>query len=69
MRGSLTFKVDPTTNGILIKADLYEMTDLDILKVASALQEQAFKLQLTLIKKGMEKEEVSRIIAPNNGVK
>lgn len=66
MRGSLTFKVTPDQQ-IRIDASLYELTDLDILKVSSALNEQALKLQLTLIKKQMERAEVSRIIQPNNG--
>lgn len=67
MRGSLTFRVTPEQE-IRIDASLYELTDIDVLKIASALNEQALKLQFTLIKKQLERAEVSRIIQPNNGV-
>ena len=40
-----------TTQGIQCRADLYEMTDLDLIRIATALQEQAFKLQMTFLKK------------------
>jgi len=61
MRGSLTFHITPDQQ-IQVKADLYELTDLDILRVSTALNEQAFQLQLTLIKKQVEKLEAKRII-------
>ena len=62
MRGSLTFKVDPTTQAILVKADMYEMTDFDLLRLATALQEQSFKLQCSLIAKTMKQLEDKKII-------
>lgn len=62
MRGSLTFLVAPD-NQIQCKADLYEMTDFDLLRISTALQEQAFGLQLKLIKKSIAQTEAKKIIS------
>ena len=62
MRGSLTFKVHLTTQAIQCQADLYEMTDFDLLRLSTALNEQAFKLQMTLIQKSVEKLKAQQVI-------
>lgn len=62
MRGSLTFSPDLNTGGILCKADLYEMSEQDMLKLAAAMTEQAAVLQMTLLKKLADKDQANRII-------
>lgn len=62
MRGSLTFSPDIATGGIQCRADLYEMSEQDMLKLAAAMTEQAAVLQMTLLKKLAEKDQASRII-------
>ena len=47
---------------IQCKADLYEMTDFDLLRIATALNEQALKLQMTIIQKKVKEAESKRII-------
>ena len=61
MRGSLTFRVLPTQE-IQVQADLYEMTEFDLLRVATALNEQSFKLMISVLKKRVELSESKRII-------
>ena len=61
MRGSLTFKVTPN-QAIQCVADLYEMTEFDLFRVATALTEQAFKLQMTAIQKTVEKSKQQKAI-------
>ena len=61
MRGSLTFKVTPD-QAIQCHADLYEMTEFDLFRVATALTEQAFKLQMTAIQKTVEKSKQQKAI-------
>ena len=70
MRGQLTFRITPDQQ-IRIEADIVEMTEFDLLRVATALTEQAFKLQLSLVKRAVQQseakkviEEASRIIKP-----
>ena len=67
MRGSLTFSIQPGTQAIQCKADLYEMTDTDLIRIATALQEQSFKLQMTFLeKKVKELQSKQAIIAASN---
>ena len=54
MRGSLTFTVLPN-QAIQCNANLYEMSEFDLFRVATALTEQAFKLQMAAIQKTVEK--------------
>ena len=74
MRGSLTFSIVPGTQDIQCKADLYEMTDTDLIRIATALQEQSFKLQMSFLQKKVEEAKakqaiiaVSHLIRPENG--
>mgnify|MGYP001577115966 CR=1 FL=1 len=69
MRGSLIFQIVPGTQVIQCKADLYEMTDFDLLRISAALQEQAFKLQMTIIKKKVEEAEAKKIIQVASNLK
>jgi transcription initiation factor TFIIIB Brf1 subunit/transcription initiation factor TFIIB len=62
VRGSLSFQITPDQQ-IKVSADLYELTDLDILRISTALTEQVLNLQLTLIKKTVEKLETKKIVA------
>ena len=62
MRGTFTFSPDLATGGINCKADLYEMTQQDLLKLCAAMTEQALVIQTTLLKKLAEKDQASRII-------
>ena len=61
MRGSFTFRVLPDQQ-IQCQADLYEMTEFDLIRVATALTEQAFKLQMASIQKTVEKMKSRQII-------
>lgn len=62
MKGSLTFEVDPLTQAIKCKADLTEMTQFDLLRIATALNEQSFKLLMSLIAKKVEEAQSQRTI-------
>jgi hypothetical protein len=61
MRGSLTFKILPDQS-IQCDADLYELTEFDLFRVATALTEQAFKLELSAIAKVVEKSKQVKLI-------
>lgn len=62
MRGSLTFKVNPSTQAIACVADLYEMTEFDLIRIATALNEQSFKLLLSVLKKRVEQAQTKQVI-------
>lgn len=62
MKGSLTFKIDPVTQAIQVNADLYEMTEFDLIRIATALNEQSFKLMLSIIQKRVELAQSKKII-------
>lgn len=62
MKGALHFEVDPLTQNIQVKADLTEMTDFDLLRIATALSEQSFKILILLIQKKVKEAEVKQII-------
>ena len=61
MRGSLTFKILPN-QAIQCDASLYEMSEFDLFRVATALTEQAFKLQMAAIQKTVEKSKNIQLI-------
>lgn len=61
MRGSLTFSVT-SDQQIQCNADLYELTEFDLVRIATALTEQAFKLQLSAIQKIVEKSKTQKVI-------
>ena len=61
MRGSLTFNVLPN-QAIQCNANLYEMSEFDLFRVATALTEQAFKLQMAAIQKTVEKSKNIQLI-------
>ena len=61
MKGSLTFSILPDQQ-IQCKADLYEMTEFDLIRLSTALTEQAFKLQMSLIAKKVEQAKSKQII-------
>ena len=62
MKGTLTFSVDPLTQNIQVEAHLTEMTEFDLLRISTALTEQAFKLQMSLIAKKVKEAESRQII-------
>ena len=61
MRGNLTFSVLPNQE-IECKAELYEVSEFDLLRFATALTEQAFKLQMSLIAKKVEAAKAKQVI-------
>ena len=61
MRGKLTFSVLPNQE-IECKAELYEVSEFDLLRFATALTEQAFKLQMSLIAKKVEAAKAKQVI-------
>ena len=63
VRGSLIFQVNIATQAIQVKADLYEMTEFDLLRMATALNEQSFKLLMSVLKKKAEEIEQKRIVS------
>ena len=61
MRGQLTFRITPDQQ-IRIEADIVEMTEFDVLRVATALTEQAFKLQMSLVKRAVDQAKAKQVI-------
>lgn len=61
MRGQLTFRVTPDQK-IQIEADIVEATEFDLLRVATALTEQAFKLQMSLVKRAVDQAKAKQVI-------
>lgn len=61
MRGQLTFRITPDQQ-IRIEADIVEMTEFDLLRVATALTEKAFKLQLSLVKRAVDQAKAKQVI-------
>ena len=61
MRGSLTFRIT-LNQEIECQADLHELTDFDLIRLATALTEQAFKFQMSLIAKKVNEAKQKKII-------